>query len=503
VILVSVVVEGSDDVEGLESVLRSVDAQTVPASAVELVVVLDGAAEEVRRRWERLRDRRPHLVLAEGGDPGGLAAASGEFVLRVRPGDSLYPEALARLLAQADGLDAVAGRVVAPRTATPALLTRDRDLLDADDAAAALTSPCLLVRRDLVPSDAGAGPAGAVRVGVLASYPTLRRRAEPAAAPPVTLLDQRRSLTWAGPHLRLEAEGTLEGLPLGVAPADLTLVARLREVDTRLTHLLEGTGTVVATSSEGSLTWTLTAQLDPRAAAPGTPLETGVWEFEASVAGSDGVGAVRRLGWAPSPAGVVEGLVVVPAPAGRTLRLDVGTTRWPLVSAADVAGATVTESATGSLLVLPLPDVHVAGEAVLPAEVGLGSLPVPARLVLDGRGATVEALVSGLPGVVRLGVGVAGGPLRPSGLQLRIGQDGAMAVEPVPAPKAPAPAPAPAAAPSAAPAPAARSRRSAPAAPLSRVQHLRRALPAPLEPVADALARQQVVRRLYRRLARL
>ena len=219
--------------------------------------------------------------------------------------------------------------------------------------------------------------------------------------------------------------------------------------------------------------------------------------------------------WSPCPPALIGSTAVVPARTtvrgAGSLSLDVGPVQHPLLSDLDPQLGTVTESVVGAELALDLPQLQVFETHGLDGFIALDKMRLPARIrVRDGRPQLV-ALVSGLAGRPVISAQFGPGPLRSTGLSLQISGVGAMSViktPPPPAPQAPAKPPS-------APKPSAKSQ-SSPAGTRARARHrkktepprtgviadLRRAVPAPLEPVVKRLASIPAARRLYRRVTR-
>ncbi len=264
----------------------------------------------------------------------------------------------------------------------------------------------------------------------------------------------------------------------------------------------------------------LAAELD---CGPGAAPARGVYAVRLRRRGpSDGSHSVPVTGAAPA---LIAGRPVLAHPVDGRLVVDVGATATSLLAALPTAG-TVTESARGSLLRLPLPDLHVCGAGGLTGTLALGGLSLPAEIAAEpsaeGWRGELRCFVSGLEGRSRLVAhfGGAEGGASPSGVDLVMSHLGAFTLEPTPpAPKKAAAAkPAankaattrkaaatkPAATPSA---PAKKKakpkpKKRAPARPPTRLQQLRRRVPPWLEPAVKPLAALPPARALYRRLNR-
>jgi hypothetical protein len=103
--------------------------------------------------------------------------------------------------------------------------------------------------------------------------------------------------------------------------------------------------------------------------------------------------------------------------------------------------ASIVESVEGALLRLPLRGVRLQPERVVPGELQLGSLVVPARLRAAGPDAVVQAWVSALPGEYPLAIRF-GDIGRDCGIHLLVGPAGEFDLIPAPAPE-PIPEPIP------------------------------------------------------------
>lgn len=524
-VAVSVVVIAQDFRSELDQLFESLDHQSLPTEAFEVVVVDTGSTDGTLERLQKMATRRPNVTVVEVNEevrPGvPLEHCAGDYVFRLEPGQMLFPEALERLHAEAlqNDLDAVSSRVSRPGAAIPDLWTADESKVDVASVPAALAGPAVLTKRSLL--ELAADPhtdalSDATRVGILSSYPTLLQPAagdsadEPAA---VTLQADSPAISWNDGRLQLQVSGSV------TSEADLGAARPLgviREIKTGQAYLL-GTGAPLGALDEGARSWELALDVDLRAVAAGADLPPGVWEIDVQLVGTGDVNVSPvTLSWTATPSAVLGTLMVVPAAAERpSWRIDVGPTNWPLVGAPDPSNATVTESAVGSLLVLTLPDLYVSGSAVIEGELGLEALRLPAKLITDGASARLESFVSGLQGAPRIGTQFGPVAYKQTGLRLEISNIGTMVVAKVP-PPAPKPAPEPAPVqqpaaskpavkkPAAKPAPVVKKAKKKPAPkPLSRVQHLRQALPAQLDPVAKRISKNPLARQVYRKIANL
>ncbi len=120
-----------------------------------------------------------------------------------------------------------------------------------------------------------------------------------------------------------------------------------------------------------------------------------------------------------------EGVVVAPIAAGGGLVIDVGATRANPFTALDLEAAAVTEDFRGVLLDLPLP-MQACDDHAAPARIKLGTMPLPAAVVVIDGTPRLQGWLSGVPGRSGLSASIAGGPWRPTGLDLLIETAGRM-----------------------------------------------------------------------------
>ena len=497
--------------------LRSLDEQSMPVDRFEVVLVDEGLPAAELDSLRRVAARRPNLTLAAAADPW-LESLRGRWVLTVGPDHRLFPEALDRLLGCADAhhLDVVAARTVQPRQSfSPAYLS-DSAGLEGGDRDAALAGSVLLASRDLVRSTpAGIEVVGeGARVGVLSTYPAAARLAAPTLPPTnVELSVGHAALSWASGGLELVLNGALASR-VGI---DLTPVVLLRHAGTQLSYLLPSQGEVESLEDQATTVWHCSSRFSPLTAAAGQPLPEGLWELDVCVTGQGGASAPVPVKLPAVNPAILPGLLVSAGTSTNgVLQLDVGATRHPLVSQPEPVGATVQESARGSLLRLPLPAVHVQTGTTVSGAIALGRLELPATIEVSGGVAVLSAYVSGLPGVSPISARFGAGQLRQTGLSLDIAAAGSMTVVRTPAAPAPAPAaaPKPAAAPAKPPAqpaakkptgkkPAAKKPKRTPPPAKGPVARLRRSIPAPLEPLVSRVSHSPAARRAYRKLTGL
>ena len=102
---VSVIVAAyNSDQAGLERLVRSLDAQTLPRGDFEVLFVDDGSTDDTRERLHAFAQTRPHFVIHGIPNSGwssrprnvGVSMARGAYVLFMDHDDELYPEALSR-----------------------------------------------------------------------------------------------------------------------------------------------------------------------------------------------------------------------------------------------------------------------------------------------------------------------------------------------------------------------------------------------------------------------
>jgi glycosyltransferase involved in cell wall biosynthesis len=121
-IKVSVIVPTYCPGAGLDRVIASLDAQTMPQAELETVFVDDGSPDDTLERLHELARTRPNMRVTSIPNSGwpsrprnvGLDLAAGEFVVFMDHDDHLYPRALeaAYDYAVAQGADVVSGKEV-------------------------------------------------------------------------------------------------------------------------------------------------------------------------------------------------------------------------------------------------------------------------------------------------------------------------------------------------------------------------------------------------------
>ena len=114
---VSVIVAAYKPGDGFDRVIGSLDAQTLPQDEFELIVVDDGSPDDTFERLSALAATRPYMRVEQIENSGwpsrprnvGTDLARAPYVLFMDHDDSLYPDALRRLVEYADehGADVV------------------------------------------------------------------------------------------------------------------------------------------------------------------------------------------------------------------------------------------------------------------------------------------------------------------------------------------------------------------------------------------------------------
>jgi glycosyltransferase involved in cell wall biosynthesis len=128
VVKVSVVVPTYRSGEGLDRLVASLDAQTMPAGEFEVVFVDDGSPDDTHARLVEIAATRPHVRVERIENSGwpsrprnlGTDLAVGEYVAYMDHDDLLYPDALraAYDYATAHGADVVNGKEARTHDAT-------------------------------------------------------------------------------------------------------------------------------------------------------------------------------------------------------------------------------------------------------------------------------------------------------------------------------------------------------------------------------------------------
>ncbi|WP_375400712.1 glycosyltransferase family 2 protein [uncultured Amnibacterium sp.] len=507
---VSVLVATLNPGSGLPDLVRSIDAQTLPAAEFDLVVV-DASSDGSTVRLEQLAGRRPNVVVlttdaqATGStteaDRLGLALqrATAEYVLVVGQQQRLAPRALELLLDRARYTDAdlVLGRVVTGTDSGSAVLPDDADLFDLFDLSGLdvagggvgvdLTGCLALVRRSLLVgrSDAEVGAALPALTGDAQTVSAVGRYAcamqdEDPSAPGDDVSLESPAYRWDEGMLQLTVAVRLpqpEPEPEPALRAWLVAAQGLAEIALPAT---------IGPDERSGTTLIASAVLDPQTAEGGHPLEDGPWDLALRLAWP-GREVTLPLTSGPARSAVVAGRPYVVRTVNRVLHLDAGATLSSVIGPVPTSRTSIAESVHGTLVTLDYPGLHVHGDAVLDARLLLDRFALPGRLVCrDGR-ARLEAHASSLAGTSTVRVVAGGGKPVATGLRLRVDGTGGMAFETVPAPQ-PAPKPTSPATPATG------------ATPL--VQRLRHRLPGAVDPLVHRLADVPVLRQAYRRLIR-
>lgn len=109
-IRISIIVPTYCPGDGIERVIASLDAQTLPTDQFEVILIDDGSPDDTITRLRSYAATRPHVRVEQIENSGwpsrprnvATRLARGEYVLYMDHDDSLYPEALARIIAFAD-----------------------------------------------------------------------------------------------------------------------------------------------------------------------------------------------------------------------------------------------------------------------------------------------------------------------------------------------------------------------------------------------------------------
>lgn len=107
---ISVIVAAYKSGDGINKVIRSLDAQTLPQDQFETIIIDDGSPDDTYERLLALAETRPNLRVSRiensgwPSRPRNLATeqARGAYVLYMDHDDSLYPSALERIVEFAD-----------------------------------------------------------------------------------------------------------------------------------------------------------------------------------------------------------------------------------------------------------------------------------------------------------------------------------------------------------------------------------------------------------------
>ncbi|WP_152364012.1 hypothetical protein [Microlunatus speluncae] len=495
---VSVVVYADRPPQELSATLASIDAQTLPAAQIQ--VILATGSGELARRLDRYAQNRPNVVIHHNEGPpeaskhGAAALASGDWTLVLGPSvmerrARVLPEALERLTRYAEehDLDRLTGRVTY-RSAAGILdgLFIDNAVWTGD--APDRPEPFVLYRTAVLTDPRRHTRRG----GVLADYPSLYLDPHLSNTPPITRSGV--AAEWVDGRLRVEVTlRTDSALTSGRRLHDQQLWFAVHHPATGLDFWLPTDApTPVDPTAEVRVART---ELDPLHAALGGPLADGVWELWISVIGPDHTGCRLRIPAAAAPSAVLDGTLVAVARHADGLAVDIGATRYPVVGALPADGAEVTESRRGSLATLMVPDLQVTGEARIRGRLH-GHDSAPATLVCAEGQARIECFLSGLAGTQPLSAAFGGARPAETGLTLRIEPSGSMVIIPTPPVRRPRPVTVPA------PEPSRSQTRSRPKPPPTVLTKLRHRIPGFLEPTARRLSHNPAARAFYRRVNR-
>ena len=497
-------VESNDS--ALVELVESLDAQSLSYRDFDVVLLVSEGAVSLRRRLEQLAGRRPNVVISpfEGPWPDAIrstgAGLATPLVLPLSPqlnggATRLHPEALSRLadFVQTKGCDVVLGRTSwsAAGRPLPFDLRHDVARIDAARVRNFITAATLAYRPEFIrthqllrdASDLDKIDASA-SFGILGSYPIVARLsdADDSALPFQGAVEPRLpnvTASWRDGRILLAADPPS---PDG----DPTWLLSIRRSDTGLEYWLPS-------AQDAPLTW----ELDVRSAALSAALPDGQWSLMSNAYAGDGQPVARSpVPATPLATGIVDGKLVVPAGVKGGFVIDVGATHFSPVPSLDADQVHIIEDADGVLFTARLPEMYTNGPADIAGAVTLDRLSFPARLVAAEHEVRLCFFVSGLAGESVLATRFGTAPAMPTGLNLVITGTGEIGVAPTPPPPPPAPKPAKKAATSKP------TKKAVAAKPVPLVTRLRRAVPAPLEPVARRLSRNQLARRVYRRMIR-
>jgi glycosyltransferase involved in cell wall biosynthesis len=206
--LVSVIVPTYNTGDALHGVVKALDAQSLPQSDFEVIVVDDGSTDDTFHRAVEMAATRPNYVverIEHSGWPGrprnvGTRLAKGDFLFFMDHDDYIFPEALARMaqFASDGGLDVVMSKEVVSGLRAPVWSSwRSHQQQNAvlDQAVLQCLTPHKLYRRHFVLERGIRFPEGRIRledfaynaqvlsqtdnIGVLADYPCYRWNIHP------------------------------------------------------------------------------------------------------------------------------------------------------------------------------------------------------------------------------------------------------------------------------------------------------------------------------------
>ena len=412
----------------------SLDQQSLAYADFEVVFADLGRNEHLTRRLTQLCGHRPNMRVVTGSGQespaqvlnDALGVADGEYVLFLEDEEVLLPEALERLhrVAAAKGADVVVGRDAGriPRQ----LFADSPELSEPVDAAGMyvgyrtsfLRSTGLRFETDAsTPHDerfraSALGSAGAV--AALGSYPCSRD--VPDGGEQLVLADS--STTWHGDALTVST--TVAAGPGSVVPETALTRLVLRSSESGVQYPLESR----VSAGEGMLT--VEAEVRPASAALGESLGDGGWQVWVEMV-ADAFYASAPVEPCDVQSAIIDGRVVSHRRRSPVLELQIGVTNRGIVRGRP-ADTTITDSATGTLLKIALPNVHVHGSGEIAGRIALDRLVVPARIVFDAGVACVEGKASGLAGHYAISTQFGTNRLVPTGLTLVVSGLGEMSV---------------------------------------------------------------------------
>ena len=332
------------------------------------------------------------------------------------------------------------------------------------------------------------------------------------------LAAQSATSDWADGVLGLTVRGVIRGVPAAELPSDFDVRLSVRKPANGPDHDLATDTTLAA--DDGVVTFVTHAALDFAQAAAGDPLPEGTWDVRARLTGTgSGHPIAAAVPACRIPGAVIDGTPISGFQTVGSLQLDVGAQGHGfLTTPLKPDRASISETARGALLTLCLSNLVVRGQATIPSALFLGNFRLPATVHTGDDGARLECYVSGLRGVSVLEVKIGTAKRQRTGLQLRIGPAGEMAVEVgakspstgTSKPKAAGAKPAPTAGrPAKTPAKktgkstakkAATKNANAPMGRRKRGGRIIRRVPRPLRPLARAAAESPMIKAAYRRI---
>ena len=487
----------------LVELVESFDAQSLSYRDFSVVLLVPESAAALRRRLEQLAARRPNVVIQPfaGGWSDAFcstsAAVATPSILPLSPNlcggaTRLHPEALRRLsdFFETNGCDLILGRASrsSAQIPIPFELRRDVPRIERETARKLLSAAVLAYRTEYIRAHAPVGDASdlaeidpSTTIGVLGSDPIVAQRCGDDDSPPQDALSPRVvdvTASWRNGRMLLAAD-------MANGEDNRTCLLSIVDPESGLEYWLP-------TASDAASAW----KLDVRSAALGGPLSDGQWSVMSNVYAADGEPVARSS--VPATAletGIVDGKLVVGASSKGTLVIDVGATKSSPVASVDVDQVHITEDVRGALFRAHMPKVYTTGPGAIDGAIMLDRFRLPARLVADQQGVSLQFFVSGLAGESTLFTQFGASPAAATGLNLVISGTGEMGVTPTPPPPPPEPRKSP---PAARPTPPRAP--AVPPKPVPVLRRLRRSVPEPLEPLARRLSRNSVARRLYRRM---